>query len=126
MNTPIQKFECWAILELFGHSQIAGYVSEQNFGPATFFRVEVPETETQPKFDRMLNPSAVYAINPVDETTARYRAGKLNVAPITGWDVRDMIGKMPKEHQQRLIAPDESEQRVIESFGANDDDDLDF
>lgn len=59
------KIELFAIVELFGHNKVAGKVSEQNMGSFTFCRIDVPETPQQPAFTRFVNPSAIYAINPV-------------------------------------------------------------
>ena len=79
---PQEKFDVWALVELFGHSRIAGRVTERNLGGAAFLQVDVPETEKNPAFTRVLNPSAIYAINPIDETTARNYAERLDAAPI--------------------------------------------
>jgi len=38
-----KTFESWAIVEVMGHRQFAGYVSEQAIGGASFVRVDVPE-----------------------------------------------------------------------------------
>ena len=89
-----ERFEAWAIVELFGHSQIAGKCSEQNIAGTNFLRVDVPETEEQPPFCRFLGAGAIYAINPVTEEIARHWAKTLRVAPIDVWDIRKYIAKM--------------------------------
>ena len=63
-------------------------------------RVDVPATSTQPSFTRFYSASAVYAIHPVDEGTATIMAGKLQVAPITIWDMRDILKKSPKQLEE--------------------------
>lgn len=48
-----EKFEGWAIVELFGHVKEAGWVSTKYFGAACFFEIRVPglpERETQLKY----------------------------------------------------------------------------
>ena len=90
------KFEVFAIVELFGHQKLAGKVAEQSIGAATFIRVDVPETKTQPSFTRLVNPSAIYAINPTTEEVVKARAEQLQSAPIDAWDIRRM--------QEKLIA----------------------
>lgn len=117
METPVQKFECYAIVELMGHQQLAGHVSEQTFGPATFFRVEVPATSESPAFTRLLNPSAIYAINPVTAEVARARAEQIRFKPISAWDIRQMLHPHPP-------APVLAACR--ESDGYEEDDDLAF
>ena len=88
------KFELFAIVELFGRQRIAGKVTEQSIGVATFIRVDVPETPQQPSFTRLINPSAIYAINPVTEEVATATAEKLSAKPIEAWDIREMQKKL--------------------------------
>lgn len=90
MEQEQAKFEGWAVVELFGHSREAGYVSTEYFGGGALFRVEVPALEerevtlTRPEWvgnqlagvgskllrgavqgrTRFIGVSAVYAMNP--------------------------------------------------------------
>jgi len=89
-----QKFELNAVVELFGHQRIAGKVTEQSIGVATFIRIDVPETTTQPKFTRIVNPSAIYAINPVTEEVMITMAQMITAKPIDAWDIREMQNKL--------------------------------
>lgn len=88
------KLDLFAIVELFGHQKIAGKVSEHTVGSATFIRVDVPAINEQPSFTRLLNPSAIYAINPVTESVATAKAQQLKTAPIEAWDIREMHQKL--------------------------------
>ena len=103
-----QKFELNAVVELFGHQRIAGRVSEQSIGVATFIRIDVPETTQQPKFTRIVNPSAIYAINPVTEEVMLQMAEMVTAKPIDSWDIQTM--------QRKLMALKESNSK------SNDDD----
>lgn len=89
-----QKFELSAIIELFGHQRMAGKVTEQTIGGASFVRIDVPESKTQPSFSRMLNPSAIYAINPVTEEVMIEMVDRLEKKPIESWDIREMQKKL--------------------------------
>ena len=89
-----QKFELNALVELFGHQRIAGKVTEQSIGVATFIRIDVPETSQQPKFTRIVNPSAIYAINPVTEEVMLHMAEMITSKPIESWDIREMQSKL--------------------------------
>lgn len=106
------KFEVFAIVELFGHQKLAGKVAEQSIGAATFIRIDVPETTTQPAFTRLVNPSAIYAINPTTEEVVKARAEQLQSAPIEAWDIRKMQEKMvalikETKSQEVVITDDE-------------------
>ena len=103
-----QKFELNAVVELFGHQRFAGRVSEQSIGVATFIRIDVPETTQQPKFTRIVNTSAIYAINPVTEEVMLQMAEMVTAKPIDSWDIQTM--------QRKLMALKESNSK------SNDDD----
>jgi len=100
-----EKFETFAIINLFGHHQLAGKVTEQSIGGATFIRVDVPETTKQPTFTRYLNPSAIYDINPVTEEVVNIKAESLQVTPITMWDIREVV-----KRNKLALAEDNSEE----------------
>lgn len=91
-----QLLDTWAIVELFGHNKIAGYIKNQAFGTDVMVRVDVPELPERevvierPQYvgsdflpagskvlrgsrkglTRFLGVKAIYAINPCDELTA--------------------------------------------------------
>lgn len=88
-----EKFEAWAIIELFGHNQIAGRCTEQNIAGTNMLRVDVPETEEHPPFTRFLGSGAIYAINPVTEEIATHWAKSLQVSPVNAWDINRYIEK---------------------------------
>lgn len=90
MTEKENKFEGWAVIELFGHSREAGYVTTEYFGTGALFRIDVPElperevTLSRPEYidgklayegskvvrcavvgrTRFVGPSAIYAMNP--------------------------------------------------------------
>lgn len=119
-----EKFDIWAIIGLFGHQKLAGRVQEKNIGGASFLQVDVPETSRQPAFTRIINPSAVYDINPVTEDVAKQYAENLHTAPIESWDIRKFMEKV--EEKKKLTAPaygDDYEDRQREAEDDDDDDD---
>jgi len=70
------ELKAWALVELFGHQRIAGYLSQQTFGTGVLFRVDVPDLTkdgkvTRKGFTRYFGLSAIYSITPVDEPTMR-------------------------------------------------------
>ncbi len=74
--TPEPELKSWALVELFGHQRIVGYLSQQTFGTGVLFRVDVPDMTKDGKvvrrgFTRYFGLSAIYSITPCDEDTVR-------------------------------------------------------
>ena len=107
------KFEAWAIVELFGHQRMAGLCTAIDIGGASFVRIDVPDVEKElsapPKLSRLVNPTAIYSITPVTEETARAAAKNCSVAPVTKWDVQELIDREVKRQKERLLAGDTNE-----------------
>lgn len=117
------KFEQWCLVELFGHSRIAGFVTEQTIGGQSFVRVDVPDTTAGKAFTRLFGSGAIYAMNPCAESVARNLAERLQVAPITPWDLPDDIKEKIRAGEKLLIAkkvPDDDD--VIDPEFEIDDD----
>jgi hypothetical protein len=77
-SPPVEDpaLKSWALVELFGHQRIVGYLSQQTFGTGVLFRVDVPDLLKDGKklrdgFTRYFGLSAIYSITPVDEATVR-------------------------------------------------------
>lgn len=109
------KFERWAVVELFGHSRIAGLVSESTIGGCAFIRVDVPAENGGAGFEftRYLGQGAIYAINIVDELVAREAAKRFRVRP-------DMGFTLPQLAQQPLLDTEE-EPFEDDPFAGHDD-----
>ena len=71
MQQEEKKFEEWAIIELFGHSQIAGRVTEASIGGCSFLRVDVPEVNGKAPFTRFFGNGAIYSMTPTTEEVVR-------------------------------------------------------
>ena len=87
------------LVELFGHSRIAGRCTEQNVAGTNMLRVDVPDTSNQPGFTRFLSSGAIYAINPVSEEVARQMAENLQIQPVNIWDVNHLVDQKLKSLQ---------------------------
>lgn len=98
-----EKFEQWCIIGLFGHQKLAGRVSELNLGGGNFLQVDVPETSHNPAFTRIINPSAVYDINPVTEDVAKVYAENLQVKPIESWDINKFMQKVEQKKLELAV-----------------------
>lgn len=91
----------WAIVELMGHNTIAGEVTPSGDFPG-LIQIDVPATGNVPAFSKIVNPSAVYAINPVSEETARIKAESMAAIPIQLYDVRAHIMQSITANNQEL------------------------
>lgn len=80
-----EKFEQYAIVELFGHQIMAGKVSEQVIGGQGFVRVDVPAIDSQDGFTKFYGAGAIYAITPCDEETMHAAVIGLKRKPIEVW-----------------------------------------
>jgi hypothetical protein len=87
----MEKFEEWAIIDLFGHQRIAGKISEQQVGGSSFVRVDVPAIGEQKPFTKLFGPGAIYSITITDEETAIAAAEYYKPVPMDQWTVKDML-----------------------------------
>lgn len=101
-----QKF--WAIVELFGHTKLAGQVSPSEL--ADFILVEIPECEPVPAWSKMISPKAVYAITPCTEEDAIQTANQLKAMPIDQWSSRQLaeslLNKMVEDGKVKRLKED--------------------
>lgn len=84
-GTPFAR---WAILELMGHRRLAGFVAEETIAGVAFLRIDVPAVDDDPAVSQWYSPSAVYAITPCSEDTARRAAGVGRVKPVHEWELQ--------------------------------------
>lgn len=78
-----QRFDSWAIVEIMGHSKLAGPVTEQAIGGNSFVRVDVPERKGYPAFTKLFGSSAIFSITPVSEDLARKAAKYCDSEPVS-------------------------------------------
>lgn len=85
-----EKFEQWAILELFGHARIAGLVTEQTIGGNSFIRVDVPAVAGYSAYTKCYGQGAIYAMSFVDQDVALAAAENIRGKPVTTYDLADV------------------------------------
>lgn len=78
----------WAILELFGHQRLAGFVSEYAFAGEMFARIDVPEAGDLKRFTRFFGGKAIYSLNPVTEEIARRLVAAWRAVPIQPFELQ--------------------------------------
>ena len=90
-ETTETTFEGWCIVELMGHQQISGKVSEKAMFGTSLMRVDVPATDVRPAYTKFYGGSAIYAITPVEEAVAVAMANAYNEVPIQEWRIRRAV-----------------------------------
>jgi hypothetical protein len=85
-----EVFTQWALVELFGHSRIAGLVTEQSIGGCSFLRVDVPAIDTEPAFTKCYGNGAIYAMTFVAEEVARAAAKAYRVVPVSVYEIPEL------------------------------------
>jgi hypothetical protein len=85
-----EHFEAWGIVDLFGHTRIAGRISEQAIGGETFIRVDVPGAG-EAFHTRLFGKGAIYSMSLTDEAIAREMARRSTVRPVSAYDVGKLI-----------------------------------
>lgn len=108
MQQEQTTFTGWAIVELMGRSVIAGHVSEQTIGGAAFVRVDVPDLPDKPGYTKFYSASAIYAITPTDEPTAKRATERLAPVPVAPWIVSPPATHRMLETEGRTDADDEA------------------
>jgi hypothetical protein len=105
-----EKFDQWGIVSLFGHSTVAGKISEQKIGGCSFVRVDVPETDGKQPITMFYSENAIYSIAITGEETARLTAKNIDMVPVSEWEARKMLGIFePPEPKENNIDFNESE-----------------
>lgn len=106
-----------------GHDRIAGRVSEFQVAGFAYVRVDVPETSKLKAFTRLLNPSAVYSMTPVDEQIARSAAERIEATPVTTYYVSDLLDDVKREVSARYESRLKQIERPRSEFDDDSDDD---
>lgn len=83
---PSSELKAWALVELFGHQRIVGFLSQQTFGTGVLFRVDVPDLLKDGEvkrvgFTRYFGLSAIYSITPVSEEVVRQLLPSIDGTP---------------------------------------------
>lgn len=70
------------LIELYGHNQIAGKVSEVSVAGSALLRVDVPAVDGLQAFTKYYGMGAIYAITPTDEKTMVLAVKAMQPKPI--------------------------------------------
>ena len=97
-----KKFETWAVVSQLGHTQYAGYLTEEEVAGKLYLKISVPPIENHhvklPQFEKYLSHDSIFEILPVSEEYARRYAKELSMQPINGYKheqvLKDLAQKM--------------------------------
>lgn len=83
-----ESFHEWAIVEMFGHTRIAGLVTEPEIGAGDLIRLDVPQDNGSGwAFTKYIGTKAIYSINIVSESIAREAAKRFQAKPVYGYEL---------------------------------------
>lgn len=85
------ELKTWAIVEVMGHQEYAGFITAESIAGAPMLRIDVPAVSGMMAFTKYVSPGALYGISPCAEETARARAEALQKQPFASWDVGQML-----------------------------------
>lgn len=127
-----KAFESWAVVEVMGRNEYAGYVTTETIGGAAMLRVDVPAIKGREAFTKYLSAAAIYGISPCSEATARAKAEANKSMPFEVWSVENMLleklkadGKLLEVKQLSGRAQSRSDEHVSDAEIYDDDDDND-
>lgn len=82
-----RSYNKWAVVELFGHRVVAGFVSAEYIGDQSFVKVQVPETSLSPAWEKSYGKNAIYAITPCSEEDAKRACLHWNASPFEDFSI---------------------------------------
>lgn len=113
-TSPEVSLDTWAVIELFGHTRVAGKITNVSIAGCGFIRVEVPAYQGLPAYTRDIAPKAVYAINPCDEAAAVSALSYCSASPVVALCQADIANAYAERRRTIEAAP---------ALGAGDDED---
>jgi hypothetical protein len=124
MQAEKKPFETWAIVELMGHNQIAGRVTEEPIAGTALLRVDVPQVGEWPGHTKYFGGGSIYAIHPCTEDIARSAAERLQ----SQYGYTPLPVAVPELTEARAVLADAARTRIAlaagqPARGAFDDDD---
>lgn len=105
-----EKFEGYALLELMGHRQLAGFVREVEVAGHAMLRVDVPEIGGDPKYSTFVSPASLYCLTPVTVDVCLAQAEMLRVRPALAYGVRLQRKPETLRFDAEAVALDESDE----------------
>lgn len=115
-DTPAKQ---WAIVELFGHTRIAGAISEHVFAGETYTRIDVPEVRcTEVKHvqgrptasqrviqahTKLFASKAIYSIALLDEAATLVAAVNTKHEPVRAWMLSELLNNLSDAERCQML-----------------------
>jgi len=78
-------FKSWCIVQLMGHQEVAGLVSEYEIAGIKMLKIAVPETKRQKPYTQLFSTQAVYSLYQTDEETVLLFCDRNPTEPVHPW-----------------------------------------
>lgn len=91
-----EKIDTWAVVDVMGHQRYIGRVTEQVVAGHGMVRVDVPAVGDRPAFTKLIGPGSIYAISPLGEETALAMVANSEQAPLSRYDVHELVSASKK------------------------------
>ena len=103
------KFDQWALVELYGHNRIVGKVKEASIGGCSFVRVDVPEIGDKKGFTRYFGNNAIYSISPLEKEIAMKLLNSCQPEPVKPYELvaPQNTGPIKQEETVQIISDDD-------------------
>lgn len=71
VDATSESLDCWALVEIFGHTKVAGRCTSRKVGVNVMIQVDVPKGDTELSHSQLFSPAAIFSINPTTEEWCR-------------------------------------------------------
>lgn len=112
-----EDFETWAIVEVMGHNEYAGFVRAVTVAGAAMLRIDVPKCDEIPAFTKYLSTGALYGITPTTEETATAKALSIRARPFAVWNLEKVFEDKMRSKGLLLESKLQNENDNDEFFG---------
>lgn len=71
IDSTAAAIDFWALVEIFGHTKVAGRLTERKIGVNVMLQVDIPDSDSGFSHSRLYGPAAIFSINPTTEEWCR-------------------------------------------------------
>lgn len=81
------KLDCWGMVEIFGHTRLAGHLVEEERLGTVMLRVDVPDANGDILFTRYFGHGAIFSLNPLSRELAIRMAQRIDAQPVKAYEL---------------------------------------